>query len=359
MCDEFLSVLDGRLHFDIRQLAFCTHYSWFGVAKKERLGIEQVYAFYNRSPALLSPNLLTFHVDGPEGGSEWQKSRTNSALHVEESDGRGFAGRMAFTDSDILFYSAESGREQRRGRRPRQVPAAGVRSAARTERSVRGCFAPADDRNANSSHGRPRPRSESPAHDMPHRAEGILGCSRNRRRRRTGAIWHEDHDPRRAGAQLRPRGGKPSRASRPSCWESARGRPLIRSRSASAASMRRASRPRRHLPPTGFRRRSTSSASMASRSITACTTRRPPTNCSATPSRLAGRSAGTRRFPAAGPTAPIICGTRASSAAAWGCSMSAWPRTSCSRCARIRRPTARSRSSSARPGTAPARLSRR
>lgn len=101
---EFLGVLDGKLHFDLKQLAFCTHYSWFGVVKKERLGIEQVHLLYNRCPALLSPNLLTFHVDGPDGGSEWQKTRTNGALSVDETDGRGFVGRMAFLDSDILCY---------------------------------------------------------------------------------------------------------------------------------------------------------------------------------------------------------------------------------------------------------------
>lgn len=105
-CDELMGVLDGKLHFDLRQLAFCTHFSWFGVAKKERLGIEQAYLFYNRQPALLSPNLLTFHIDGPEGGSEWQKNRANSALSIEEDDGRGFAGKMAFLETDILVYSA-------------------------------------------------------------------------------------------------------------------------------------------------------------------------------------------------------------------------------------------------------------
>lgn len=104
--DEFLSVLDGKLHFDLKQLAFCTHYSWFGVVKKERLGIEQVHLFYNRNPALLSPNLLTFHVDGPDGGSEWQKTRANSPLYVSEDDGKGFRGAMAFLDSDILCYAA-------------------------------------------------------------------------------------------------------------------------------------------------------------------------------------------------------------------------------------------------------------
>jgi len=105
-CKQFLDVLGGKLHFDIRQLAFCTHYSWFGVVKKERLGIEQVYLFYNRNPALLSPNLLTFHIDGAQGGSEWQKTRVNSPLQVDESDGHGFTGRMAFADSDIVYYSA-------------------------------------------------------------------------------------------------------------------------------------------------------------------------------------------------------------------------------------------------------------
>ena len=105
-CDELVDVLEGKLHFDLKQLAFCTHFSWFGAAKKERLGIEQVFLFYNRNPALLSPNLLTFHIDGRDGGSEWQKTRANSALCIEEHDGRGFVGKMAFADSDILYYSA-------------------------------------------------------------------------------------------------------------------------------------------------------------------------------------------------------------------------------------------------------------
>lgn len=103
--EEFLHALEGKLHYDLKQLAFCTHYSWFGVVKKERLGVEQVHLFYNGQPALLSPNLLTFHIDIPGGGSEWQKTRKNQALYVEEDDGRGFTGRMAFLDSDILCYS--------------------------------------------------------------------------------------------------------------------------------------------------------------------------------------------------------------------------------------------------------------
>lgn len=113
---EYLDALEGKLHFDLKQLAFCTHYSWFGVVKKERLGIEQIHLFYNRNAALLSPNLLTFHMDGPDGGSEWQKTRTNSALVVEEHDGRGFAGRMAFLDSDILCYSMGLGDESEAAR---------------------------------------------------------------------------------------------------------------------------------------------------------------------------------------------------------------------------------------------------
>ncbi len=103
--EDFLHALEGKLHFDLRQLAFCTHYSWFGVVKKERLGIEQVHLFYNREPALLSPNLLTLHIDGPEGGSEWQRRRSNRPLSVTEEDGQGFVGKMAFLDSDVLCYS--------------------------------------------------------------------------------------------------------------------------------------------------------------------------------------------------------------------------------------------------------------
>lgn len=104
---EFLDTLKGKLHFDLTQLAFCTQFSWFGVVKNERLGIEQLHLFYNRNPRLLSPNFLTFYIDEPAGGSEWQKKRTNQPLYVEEEGDQGFSGKMAFLEPDILCYSAK------------------------------------------------------------------------------------------------------------------------------------------------------------------------------------------------------------------------------------------------------------
>ena len=86
-------------------MSFCTHFSWFGVTKNDRLGIEQVHLFYNRVAALLSPNFLTFRVDGADGARERQKVRHDHPLFIEESDGLGFTGRAAFLDNDILCYS--------------------------------------------------------------------------------------------------------------------------------------------------------------------------------------------------------------------------------------------------------------
>lgn len=104
MIDDFLSALDGKLRFETPQLAFCTHYSWFGITKHGRLGIEGTHLFYNRKPALLSPNLLTFRVDHPDGGSERSRSRFDQPLRILEDDGRGFEGEIAFADSDVLCY---------------------------------------------------------------------------------------------------------------------------------------------------------------------------------------------------------------------------------------------------------------
>lgn len=104
--DQFLDTLRGKLRFDSAQLAFCTHYSWFGLVKKERLGIEEAHLFYNRKPALLSPNLLTFRIERPQGASERAKTRHDLPLHIEEEDGHGFSGRIAFLESDILCYHA-------------------------------------------------------------------------------------------------------------------------------------------------------------------------------------------------------------------------------------------------------------
>ena len=106
MSEQLLDILSGKLKFDSACLSFCTHYSWFGVAKKDRLGIEELCLSYNRHAAVLSPNLLTFRIEHPEGGSERQAERADLPLQIEESDGQGFRGRITFTDCDILCYSA-------------------------------------------------------------------------------------------------------------------------------------------------------------------------------------------------------------------------------------------------------------
>jgi hypothetical protein len=103
---EFGGALRGKLRFDSPQLAFCTQFSWFGIVKKDRLGIEETHLFYNRRPALLSPNLLTFRVEGPDGATERRKRHTNLPTAIEEEDGRGFAGRIAFLEPDIICYHA-------------------------------------------------------------------------------------------------------------------------------------------------------------------------------------------------------------------------------------------------------------
>ncbi len=106
MLSGFLEALKGKLRFDSPQLAFCTHFSWFGVVKKDRLGIDEVHLFYNRRPAVLSPNLLTFRIERGAGGSERLKKQENHPLRVVEDDGQGFSGTMAFLEPDILCYHA-------------------------------------------------------------------------------------------------------------------------------------------------------------------------------------------------------------------------------------------------------------
>lgn len=105
MSQEFLDILNGMLSFKSAQLSFCTHFSWFGLVKNERLGLEELHLFYNRKARLLSPNFLTFRADGLDGARERQKKRQNHPLFIEETDGNGFIGRAAFLDNDILCYS--------------------------------------------------------------------------------------------------------------------------------------------------------------------------------------------------------------------------------------------------------------
>jgi len=102
MVEEFLATLTDKLRFDEAHLSLCTHYSWFGLAKKDRLGLEDIYLFYNRVLGQLSPALLTIEIDDRSR----QQSRRDLPLHIEETDGQGFSGRIAFTEPDILCYHA-------------------------------------------------------------------------------------------------------------------------------------------------------------------------------------------------------------------------------------------------------------
>ena len=54
MTQKFLDALQDHVRFDSKNAAFCTHYSWIGVSKGDRLGIENLHLFYNRVPRLLS-----------------------------------------------------------------------------------------------------------------------------------------------------------------------------------------------------------------------------------------------------------------------------------------------------------------
>ena len=90
------------MHFDTATLALCTHYSWIGVSKGSKLGVENLHLYYNRHVGLLSPQLLTFEVDG-QGESA---TRSDLPLAIEETDGRGFIGKICFADADIVCYHA-------------------------------------------------------------------------------------------------------------------------------------------------------------------------------------------------------------------------------------------------------------
>lgn len=103
---SFLNAAVARLRFDSVGAAFCTQFSWFSVAKRERLGIEELYLQYNQTSRLLSPNLLTFRVERPDGASERHRERTDSPLAIEENDGLGFSGKTAYLDTDIICYHA-------------------------------------------------------------------------------------------------------------------------------------------------------------------------------------------------------------------------------------------------------------
>ena len=107
MIQTFLDTLQDGLRFDSAQLAFCTHYSWFGVSKREKLGIENLWLYYNRAPRLLSSEFLTFEVSGSDQTSGASKNRRNFPLDIQEQGDHGFSGVIAFAEPDIICYHAK------------------------------------------------------------------------------------------------------------------------------------------------------------------------------------------------------------------------------------------------------------
>lgn len=116
------------MRFDNPQLALCTHYSWFGIVDGSELGIGETHLFYNRRPALLSPGLLTLHVARSTGESSHARTRSHEPLAIQETDGRGFHGTVAFLDTDIACYhmrldpGSDSGRVRARLFVPKSDP---------------------------------------------------------------------------------------------------------------------------------------------------------------------------------------------------------------------------------------------
>ncbi|MDO8586384.1 MAG: trehalase family glycosidase [Armatimonadota bacterium] len=111
MTQRFLDTLQGKLRFDSAHapwggLAFCAHYSWFGVNKQDKLGIEGLWLYYNRAPRLLSSEFLTFEVS--RSGQTWGASsnRADLPLEIQEQGDHGFSGSIAFAGSDIICYHA-------------------------------------------------------------------------------------------------------------------------------------------------------------------------------------------------------------------------------------------------------------
>lgn len=104
--EDFCSVLSERLRFDVPQLSFCTHYSWFGITPGERPGIGTTHLFYNRFPGILSPQLLSLQTESPVAKRSFPVRRLMKPLAVEEQDGGGLQGTLAFLESDIVCYHA-------------------------------------------------------------------------------------------------------------------------------------------------------------------------------------------------------------------------------------------------------------
>ena len=106
MTQRFLDTLQGTLHFDSPDLDLCPHYSWFGVSKREKLGIENVRLYYSRASPLLASEFLTFEVSHGSDVSVKTKTRVDLPLEIQEQGEYGFTGVTAFADRDIVCYHA-------------------------------------------------------------------------------------------------------------------------------------------------------------------------------------------------------------------------------------------------------------
>ncbi|MDO8587709.1 MAG: trehalase family glycosidase [Armatimonadota bacterium] len=104
MTRSFIDTLKGKLRFESSHLAFCPHYSWFGVSKREKLGIEDLWLYYSRASPLLSSQFLTFEVGRGSDVSGKTKTRSDFALEIQEQGEHGFSGVIAFADLDIVCY---------------------------------------------------------------------------------------------------------------------------------------------------------------------------------------------------------------------------------------------------------------
>ena len=103
--ERSVELLDGRMDYASANTALCTHGSWFGLVKADRLGLEAIHQFYGRKPALLSPDFLTFDVQYASGGAPaGPPERVNGPLAIQETDGSAVRGVAAFCASDILCY---------------------------------------------------------------------------------------------------------------------------------------------------------------------------------------------------------------------------------------------------------------
>ena len=89
MTQRFLDTLQGKLRFDSSHapwggLAFCTQFSWVGVNKRDDLGIEELWLYYNRAPRQLSTEFLTFEVTRSGETSGTSENRADLPLEIQE-----------------------------------------------------------------------------------------------------------------------------------------------------------------------------------------------------------------------------------------------------------------------------------